>query len=232
MTNEISEILFNPQSPFNIASDDIKQLILDQGRLVQKKKGERISFEGEPLNYIIAVKSGKVRVSKTDEHGRCLLIHRAVPGNWMGFSGHFCGAQWPHDLKADNNCELFYLPRMTFESVLESDPLIYRKILTLMSYYTNFFCDHLMDFVCKPLKSRVIQALLSLSERYQTLELELTQADLASFLGVTREAVAQQLSQLQKLGMVSSGYGKLIIVDKDVLKAHQQPDSEEFVING
>jgi CRP/FNR family transcriptional regulator, cyclic AMP receptor protein len=210
-------LLFGNQSPFDIADEQIKKLILEQGKLHSKKKGETIYLTGDPVDNVILVLAGRVQVSKTDANGRSVLIHPAIEGNWVGFVGYFHSGLWPYDLTADSPCELFCLPKSTLEAVTKLNPLIYRRILEIIAYYSCFFAEHLMGFVCKPLNVRVIQAVLSFSAHYQTDEIPLTQSDLAAFLGVTREAVAQQLGQLQKSKLIASGYRKLIILDKALL---------------
>lgn len=209
-----SELLFGNQSPFDIADEEARKIILEQGRLCKKKKGEAIYLAGDSVDNVILILSGQVQVSKTDVGGRSVLIHPAIAGSWVGFVGYFYNGCWPYDLIVMRECEFFSVSKNTLEAVTKLNPLIYRRILEIMAYYSSFFADHLMGFVCKPLNIRVTQALISFSERYKTNEIPLTQSDLAAFLGVTREAVAQQLGQLQKSKHIASGYRKIIILDK------------------
>lgn len=213
------DLVFGEQSPFNVADESARQIILEQGWLCRKRKGEVIHLAGDEVDHVILVLSGQLQISKTDINGRGVLIHPAVAGGWVGFVGYYYNATWPYDLTAECECELFCVPKTTLEEVTLMNPLIYRRILEIMAFYSCFFADHLMGFVCKPLNIRLIQALLSFAKRYQSDEVSVSQSDLASFLGVTREAVAQQLRQLQKLKLIASGYRKIIILDKPELQS-------------
>lgn len=220
MKQAYCDILFGSSSPFQDASEEIKSLLIEHGRISKKKKGMIINAEGDDVDYVYLILSGQAQISRTDVNGRSVLIHPGATGSWVGFVGYYFNKKWPYDLVSSLNCELFCLPVKALEQVCDINPHIYRKILELMAYYSCFFGDHLMAFVCKPLCLRIAEALLSFSERYQSLEVKLTQNDLAAFLGVTREATAQQLSQLQKSGYISSGYGKIVINNKDSLKQY------------
>lgn len=215
MKSEYTDIIFGEKSPLSIDNSDFRRIIIESGKVASKKKGEILFKAGDPVNHIVLVLKGQLHVSRTDPNGRSVLVHPAIPGSWVGFVGYFYNNIWPYDLTTGSNCEIFYLKSTALEEAGKLAPEVFRKILEVTAFYSCFFADHLMGFVCKPLETRVMEALISFSRRYQSNEIPMTQSNLAAFLGVTREAIAQQLSQLQKSGFIKSGYGKIVILKKE-----------------
>lgn len=59
--------------------------------------------------------------------------------------------------------------------------------------------------------------LLKIGQWQSVLDLNITQTDLASLLGVTREAVGGHLNELQKIGAIELGYKKIILLNPELL---------------
>lgn len=215
MNADHSELLFAQDSPFNIDNGAFRETIVKSGKVTKRRKGDVVFKSGDPVSHIVLVLSGQLHVSRTDKNGRSVLIHPAIPGSWVGFVGYFYNKIWPYDLTAGSSCELYLIQVEGLEEAGKLAPELYRNILNITAFYSCFFADHLMGFVCKPLETRVLEALISFSRRYQSNEIPMTQANLAAFLGVTRETIAQQLSSLQKSNFIKSGYGKIVILEKE-----------------
>jgi CRP-like cAMP-binding protein len=103
--------------------------------------------------------------------------------------------------------------------VLEKNPKAMRALLSRLTRIVRRLSGQVGDFVFLDLESRVAKYLLDLSELSPgKREVELTQEDLAAFVGGTRAAVNRCLADLEKVGAIKVGRRHVEVCDRDKLR--------------
>lgn len=209
--------LFHEPSPFSGASDCAIDFILEHGQYKTFAAGKRLYLTSEGSNGFWGVIEGKIRMSKSSENGDILTLRDYYAGNWFGLISYFASMESPYDTVAMEKTKVIYLPPSTVELLYQSFPQLYRSALNVISAISIRLAHHHFDTVNYPLLIRVVQVILRVSTMIGSDELKLSQSDIASFVGATREAVSGQLKFLENQHAILLGYRKMTIVNKEKL---------------
>src|SRR5260221_12623335 len=164
------------------------------------KKGEVIFQEGEKVNGIYFVYSGKVKVHKKWGTEKELIIRFAQKGDIFGHRGLGHESYYPISATAIEPVNACYIDLDFFQSTLKVNyEFIYQLLL--------FFADELQESERKmrnlahmQVKGRIAQALLALQEKFGStaegfINVALSRQDLASFAGTTYETVFRIINE-------------------------------------
>jgi len=205
--------LFENGSPFYGLPSEIQTKLINDGRMISYVNQQTVHHAGDEVKGIYAVVKGCVRISKTDESGQYILVRELISNQWFGFIGYFGKGFRPQEATAKGHTQLLFISKSIFDALLLDHPQIYRQILALMADYTTNFFDSYQSAMNNSLFERVVTMLIKLQLWQNSNELSTTQQDLASFLGVTREAVGGHLSKLKSEGIIDLAYRKITIID-------------------
>jgi CRP-like cAMP-binding protein len=149
-----------------------------------------------------------------------------TPGYWIGEAAAFRRAPRGAALVARSPVVVCYLPQTQFEAlVLDPD---YSRCFALLTI------EHLEDalrVVASLMSSDVVMRVASRLMNLHTAQpvtgadLTITQTDLASMCGLSRQSVNKALRRLTEEGAISSRYGRVALVDPMKLR---QRASEQF----
>ncbi|MEK7861056.1 MAG: Crp/Fnr family transcriptional regulator [Chloroflexota bacterium] len=116
--------------------------------------------------------------------------------------------------------ELLALAGQDLFEVLERNPRAMRRLLALLARMVRRLSGRVEDLVFLDLPGRVAKVLVDLAELAGGSQVDLTQEDLASFVGGTRASVNRALADLERIGAVTVGRRHIEI--KDAAKLKQQ----------
>ncbi len=114
--------------------------------------------------------------------------------------------------------EVLALSRDDFIRVIERSPKAMREMLALLARMIRRASGRIEDLVFLDVAGRVAKCLLDLSVAQGESEIELTQDDLASFVGATRVSVNRALADLETQGAISVGRRHLEVKDAERLR--------------
>lgn len=211
------ESLFTDEGPFESLPDAGRKLLAERSKLQKFTDKQTIHLSAEPAKGIYGIVKGCVRISKSDAQGQYILVREIQKNNWFGFIGYFGTGYRPQEAAAKGLTELLFVSGAVLDKLLLEYPQIYRQILAIMAEYTTSFFASYESAVNLTLKARTANMLLKMQEWQKSHELNMTQQDLASFLGVTREAIGVHLSSLKADGIIDLAYRRIIILQPDTL---------------
>jgi CRP-like cAMP-binding protein len=221
----VSDLVNNPHlfvdgSHFSLLNESRRLQLSQDMKLSKYDSGEMIHREGDTAEGIFCVLSGVVRISSSDNQGSYTLVQDLLPGGWFGFMGYFGEGYRPQDACALEPCLLGFLKGRYLDEILNEYPQIYRSILRQVALYSTDFFSRYFSAVNLSLRTRIVQMLLQVSQWQSSQELNISQTDLASLLGVTREAVGVHLNELKQIGAIQLRYKKIRIIDSSLLLAN------------
>src|SRR5262245_24707333 len=168
------------------------------------QRGETIFHQGDLGNSLYIITKGQVRIYTVAENGQELSVRIFREGDFFGELALLDGQ--PRSASAAAMCptSVLTLHRGAFLHVLEACPPIAVAILEALSgrlRQTNRSAEHLASTSAT---QRVVHQLVQLADQYGVarddaifIDLRLTQDDLASLSGTTRETVNRVLSHLR-----------------------------------
>lgn len=190
-------------------------------RVLSFDAGEIIFRQGEPGISVFFLLAGKVALTVTGSDGRPIGLTVLGPGGFFGELALISGERYvtAHALtpvqvalvRADETTEL-----------ARRDPVLLRELLGLIGDRLQRSVDHLARFVSAPLDARLAAVLLDVGapdQASETATVSMTQADLASLVGASREAVNRKLRKLARRGWLALARGRIILLRPSELAA-------------
>ena len=207
--------IFNHLEPEQM--DEVMQAV----RSTSYKKGELIFQEGEPSDTLYIVNTGKVKIYRLTEGGKKHLVSLMYPGDFTGEYALFNESTHASYAEAMKNTRICAINRKDLQDFLTKYPAISLKILTEFSRRLDRSEKQTAHFATEKVETRIALFLADLANSEpdsETLELPMTRADLASYLGTTPEPISRRLAVLEGQGYIQQLTHKQIkIVDLDGL---------------
>jgi CRP-like cAMP-binding protein len=183
-------------------------------------KGEVVFHKDDPGTHMYVIAAGSVKISIQDETGREVLVAVYRGGEHFGELALFDEGPRSATVTALTETLVYTLSGADLFAVLEKNPKAMRQLLARLTTIVRRLSGQVGDFVFLDLESRVAKYLLDLSELSPgKREVDLTQEDLASFVGGTRAAVNRCLADLEKVGAIKVGRRHVEVCDREKLRA-------------
>lgn len=189
------------------------QDFLDHYPVKSFKKGESVLEQGDTPSCAYVVKSGFVKTFDINANGESLPLsfdhqYEIIPLAWV--FGHIQTA--PYFYEAFTDCELWCVPREDFIAFLKSnansqfvifDFFVKRYLLTMQMKMLSLEQAKATDKILYLLKFLTMRFGGDKTTGLVEIDLPLTQQDIASSAGLTRETASIELKRLEKLGVIS-----------------------------
>jgi CRP/FNR family transcriptional regulator len=190
------------------------------------ERGATIFHQGSPGNVLYIIVSGQVRIYTINALGQELAVKVFGDTDFFGEMALFDGQ--PRAASAEAMCRTttLTLERAAFLNTINTCPPIAASILEVMAArlrQSNAYAEQLASV---PAAQRVVHQLTELAVRRSTLrasddqsiDLSLTQNDLASMSGTTRETVNRVLAQLRDQGLVRVERARVCVLNLALLR--------------
>ncbi|MGZ8545240.1 MAG: response regulator, partial [Flavisolibacter sp.] len=139
------------------------------GRHLDKyRKKEKIFSEGNRPTRLYYVESGKVKVYKINEEGKELILKIVNPGEFFGYTNLLENTVYHEHAEALEACEIAAIPKSEFEDLMNANPEVTRKFITLLANEVSELEEHLIHIAYYSLRHKVANALLSVHKKFCT----------------------------------------------------------------
>lgn len=197
--------------------------------------------EGAVSTWVLILLCGRVKASSHGENGTEVLLAVRGTGSLLGEVSAIDGLPRSATVSALEPVEALVLTAEEFMSFLQEHPRIMRLIMRMLCERWRDADRKRIEFGMFDATSRVAQRLVELADRfgepyrapyppsYQArdtgagtqsvrITLALTQEELASWVGASREAVSKALRTLRARGWIETGRRRVIVHDLPALR--------------
>ena len=204
---------------FACLSADDRLLLAQRMRSRRFARDEVIFHRDDPASHLYVIVAGTVKIALPDENGREVVVAMERGGDEFGELALFDESPRSATVTALTETECLLLARNDFMEALDRNHDAMRQMLGLLARMVRRSSGRVEDLVFLDLPGRVAKCLIDLSEAGGKGEVDLTQEDLASFVGATRVSVNRVLADLEKRGAISIGRRHIKVKDPAVLQA-------------
>lgn len=161
-------------------------------------RNAEIFGEGEKAEYVYRVVSGATRTMRFTSDGRRQILGFHLPGDIFGVE-----IDDTHSLSAEavSSCDVVLVRRSCVDKAVSEDAAAARALLALTSKHLSNARAHALVLGRKGAGERVAAFLLELAERFvskKELDLPMSRADIADYLGLTIETVSRAFSEFER----------------------------------
>src|SRR5499427_7554908 len=192
--------------------------LLHYARVERYPAGREIFAKGSPGSSMMAVLSGTLKMSSVSSEGKEVVFNLMNPGDCFGEIALLDGDARSTDAVAMTDCELLVLDRRDFMPILEKRADICLILLRILCQRLRQTSEQVEDVLFRDLQSRIAKALLHLAESTRmsgvsasSVGLHVSQRELGSIAGGSRESVNKHLQAWYKAGWIDLSKGTIVI---------------------
>jgi CRP/FNR family transcriptional regulator, cyclic AMP receptor protein len=184
------------------------------------RPGEAIFHRDDPGQVLYVIKDGRVRIRLTSAEGQEVALAIFGAGESFGEMAILDGQPRSADAIAVDKVEVYTLQRQDFVSVVTKHPEIAIEVMRVLSQRIRDANQMVEDLIFLDVYGRVAKKLLDLSRDYGVdaedgtvrIELRLTQQELASMVGASRESVNKVMGYFTDKHYISTDKHKITIL--------------------
>lgn len=203
---------------------DLDRLV-SYARVVSHKADSTIFLKGSPGTGLMAVISGRVKITAPSPEGKEVILNIINPGEIFGEVALLDGKERTADAVALTDCELLVLERRDFLPFLQSRPELCVQLLAILCERLRRTSEQVEEILFLELPGRFARALLRLAQTHgeriaagTRITLPLSQREFGELVGISREGINKQLHAWQREGWISLDRGEVVIRNMAALK--------------
>ena len=193
-------------------SPPLRTALLQAGRLSRRGAGEWVHGEGDEDTGVLATVEGSLKLYSQAPGGREVLFGLLPAGTVIGQSAAFGGGPRIVTAIAASPALIFTLSDRALRQVAAAQPGLWEALSALVYGQLRNATQGLAEVLALKPRERMIARLLQFVRPDGAVEI--SQADLAELVGVTRKAVNGWLGALEREGRVRLGYGRVEVLDR------------------
>jgi CRP/FNR family transcriptional regulator, cyclic AMP receptor protein len=188
------------------------------------EKGEVIFSQGDSGDALYGIAAGRVLISAIGAGGQEVSISIMETGDTFGEIAVMDGLSRTAGARALDPTRLLVISRRDFLGVLENEPLLGIHLLKLLCRRLRWTSELVEDSAFLAGPQRLAKRLLTLTSLHgrpvapDLLELRISQAELAHFLGISRQIVNHHLREWQRADWIDLGRGRIGIRNPAALR--------------
>ncbi len=189
------------------------------------RRGQTIFLKGDEGSYMVAVLSGRMRISATSPEGREITLNMIDAGEVFGEMALLDGKTRSADATALEDSQLLLVERRDFLPHLMSNLTLALRLIDVLCARLRDTSETLGNFAMLDLPGRLSRRLLTLAAEYGhfvdgqiRLNIRLSHTDLGRFVGSSRESVNKQMRAWEEDGIVARADSRIALCKPDALR--------------
>ncbi|APV45315.1 cAMP-binding domain of CRP or a regulatory subunit of cAMP-dependent protein kinase [Dehalogenimonas formicexedens] len=204
-------------------------------------KGEYLFMQGEPSTAVFMVFEGKIKLFKTSDEGKEIVLGYLTSHDLFGEEVLFNDSVHALSAQAMERSRLCACYKTDFESLIAQNSSIAIKTIRILSERLGTMNERLADMAICDTQTRLARMLGRLAQEHgevtkdgRRLAFRMTHDELGALTGTSRVMVTNVLKNLKKAGIVKDDLEHKFIISNWFLKEmelHPRNEVEELVPN-
>ena len=205
---------------------DVLARLAERIQMNEIRRRHVIYLPGDPGAAVYFINGGRVKISKVTRDGKELTLAYRGPGELIGEMCLIEGGPREEMAEAMENALITEIERSDFERLVQQNGGLGYRLMKVLTRRRRELENKIENLVFKDVNSKLAELLIRLSIEYGVddargvlVALKITHQEMANLIGSTRETVSLTLSQFRRKGLIQTEGRKVIIADKEGLKA-------------
>lgn len=185
--------------------------------------GRTLLVEGQPADYVWAVKSGVVHITKSGPDGRGIVLEVIPPGELFGAIAVLEGRPYPASAHAAEPSVVWKMPAQLVRELCQKYPALRAAILSQITERLRGAHERMRSLALEKVEQRLAKMVLTLAgkigeKKGGTTVLSVTRQELADMIGTTVETTIRVTSKWLSEGLITSSRHEIGLVDAERLR--------------
>jgi CRP/FNR family transcriptional regulator, cyclic AMP receptor protein len=210
---------------FNELSKENQELLLSIGLEITAKSGAFLFHEGDFPENVFLIREGRVRLSKMTADGKEFSVHLKQKDELVGEVGLFNEMSISVTAEVIEDSTLIKFERPALEAIFRENGEIAVAFMKWFARHTQSTQAKFRDLILCGKTGAFYSTLIRFSNSYGVksdngilINVQLTNQDIANYIGTTRESINRMLNDLKKDKIITMEKGFITIKDIKFLK--------------
>jgi CRP/FNR family transcriptional regulator len=202
---------------------------LPRSTIAEYKKGQVIYSQDQPCTNIYLLIAGRIKVSRTADDGRQVVVDIYQPDEFFGESALLSLPHRPDQATALETTRLMTWTTAEIEDIVTKRPRLALALMQVLAQRAIDFTHRIESLSLDNIARRLARSLIRLSERLGAMEEDgsvrmapFTHELLSQYVGTSREIVTHYMNQFRRQGYLQYSR-KGIILHREVLRDWLRP---------
>lgn len=185
---------------------------------------EIIALQGEPIDFVGYVLSGKAKAVAYSENGDATWVGHFLAGEFLGHTSLLTNSPVRFEISAETDVDIIRVSVPVMQDLLSTEHGLNATLAKDLAARLDGMTSRLIEAFTLSTKGRICAELSRLSRIIGIMPENLiirpspVFVELAQRVNTTRETVSRTVSELQKKNIVNREPGALVILDPDALR--------------
>jgi CRP/FNR family transcriptional regulator len=181
------------------------------------EKGELVALAGDPIEHLVVVARGRLKVVRSTAGGREQVVRTLGPGEFVGELGLFAPARHGGDLVAMQPTDACLVPRQAVQDLLGRFPEVAPRLVEALARRLAEAEQAIEDLGLRDVGQRLAAELLRAAGDGPTggglrVRLPVPWVEVAARLGTTPESVSRRLGALADAGIIRQEGARTVFI--------------------
>jgi len=202
-----------------------RHALVARAKIQRFNSGQTIFLMGSPGDSMMAVLSGKVRISMSSAQGKEIVLAILQEEEVFGEIAMLDGKERTADAKTVTDCVLAVLERRDVLTFLEKNPGACLRLIEVFCQRMRLTDELVAEVAMLQLPARLAKAFLRIMEskleprsRERVSTIQVSQRELGNLIGAARENVNKCLREWQRSGIVQVKDAGITVLNRAALK--------------
>ncbi len=184
-----------------------------------------IALQDDSCNFLMMVLEGRVQAQMLDYSGKQVVMAEITPFFLIAPAFLYAGKnEFPVNVVALETTSVLFIHKADFTALLQQNTTVLHNYLRIISDRSKFLSEKIMFLGFKTIKGKIAAFLLQQYREQQnkTLNINITQQELADYLGVARPSLARVLHEMKEEGSLDIRRKQYILLNITLLQQEAQ----------
>lgn len=196
---------------------ELEKLSEDRKTKTLKAK-ESLFMESDRPRYLYFVNSGKIKLHKTNDFGKELILKMYRKGEFFGYTPLIKNESYPFAATALESTEVTLIPAEDFLKLLFANRDVSIQFIKMLADNVSDKEEQLLNLAYSSVRKRVGDAILELYNQNDGTAISILRNDLARIVGTTKESVVRTLTEFKEDEWISIKDGTITILKERELR--------------
>lgn len=203
---------------------DAKRELLSCSRHSKHDQGSIIVHEGDPVESIIVVRSGRIKTFRNGASGEEYVLDVLHDGQALWHGMFLEDHTYHYSVECLTPVRLCRFHRADFEALLANHPDVALGLIRMITTDLDDAEERIMMLSIRDPRQRLAEYLLIRDRRCSGPEIRLKLDDIGASVGLRPETVSRNIARFVREGLVQrTGRGRLLVIDHEGLREISSP---------
>ncbi|MBS1744572.1 MAG: response regulator [Bacteroidetes bacterium] len=205
-----------------VKQSGIVQLTSAERELYDYRKKTLLYAEGQKPKAVYYIKSGKVKVFKTNADGKELITNLYQEGDFFGYTYVLEDINYKENAEILEDAEIMLIPKEDFITLISANSGIAKEFIRMITHSVLNKEESLLNIAYNPLRKKVAYQLIQIFDQFKSKDggnrINISRENLAQATGIATESLIRTLSDFKTEKLIDLHGSSITILNENKLR--------------